>query len=148
MSAWRRKAVALFPRQAEYLARPDATLGRLFLELVTNDVVEAHARYAADDTDAEAALTLRRIHGYTEWCLHHEALGDEAGIGFYEGLFTVVPWEQIAPWLSPFVVSELRKTYALGRHEQGWPKLASLLDGRSDHAYRTTVFATSEIERL
>jgi hypothetical protein len=147
VSVWRRKALALFPSQAEYLVRPDATLGPLFLAL-THEAAEAHARYAADDKDADAALILRRMHGYAEWCLHHEALWDAAGIGFYEGLFAVVPWAQIAPWLSPFTVSEIRKTYALGLRQEGWPKLERLLDARSDHAYRTHVVATGEIERL
>ena len=147
MSASRCKALALFPDYASHLARPDATLGRLFSEL-TSDVKEAHARYAADPADAGAADALRRVHGFAEWCLHHDALWDAAGVGFLEDLFAVVPWEQLPPWLSPFVVAEVRKTYALGLDHEGWPKLARLVDARTDHAYSTTVFATGEIERL
>lgn len=147
MSVWRRKAAALFPTQAAYLARPDAALGPLFMNL-THQVADAHARYLADTEDAGAAAVLRRAHGFAEWCLHHEALWNAAGIGFYEGLFAIVPWEQLPPWLSPFVVGEIRKTYALGVGQDGWPKFEQLIDGRTDHAYRTNVFATGEIEHV
>ena len=147
MSAWRRKAVALFPRHAALLARPDATLGRLLLEL-SHEAAEAHGRYAADAADQGAADVLRRAHGFAEWCLHHEDLWDAAGVGFYEDLFAVVPYEQLAPWLSPFVSAAVRQTYALGVHQEGWPRLARLVEARADHAYRSTVFATGAIEPL
>lgn len=147
MSAWRRKALALFPAQVHELARPEATLSDLFIRL-TGEAADAHARYLADADDAEAAEVLRRIHGFAEWCLHHDALWKEAGIGFYEGLFAVTPWEQLPPWLSPFAFGEIRKTYALGVRDEGWPKFERLMDGRTAHAYRTNVFATGEIERL
>jgi hypothetical protein len=147
VSVWRRKALALFPAHAAYVARPDATLGRVFLELM-HDAAEAHARYAAEPEDGEAADALRRVHGFAEWCLHHHALWNAAGIGFYEDVFAVVPWEQLVPWLSPFVLEAVRQTWALGVRQEGWPKLARLVAARTDHAYRTNVFATGEIERL
>jgi hypothetical protein len=147
VSSWRRKALALFPTQVHELARPDATLSKLFVAL-TGEAADAHVRYFADADDAEAAEALRRVHGFAEWCLHQDALWDAAGIVFYEGLFTITPWEQLPPWLSPFTLGEIRKTYALGLREHGWPKFERLMDGRTEHAYRTTVFATGEIERL
>lgn len=60
MSAWRRKALAMFPDLRNQLQSEERDLYSLFSEL--QDVAEE----AHHSKDSE---TLRRIHGYAEWCL-------------------------------------------------------------------------------
>src|SRR5689334_3068853 len=112
MSAWRRKALALFPEHRADITHPVSTpLHELFFLLY----LDAERAHAAELTDPSAPLVLRRIHGFAEWCLHHGGkLWDNAAIGFYENLFNRVPWELIIPWLSPFVLEQVESTWALG----------------------------------
>ena len=143
MSAWRRKALALFPELRESLAQPDYEPHELFTDLVKAAV----AAHLADDPD-----TLRRVHGYAEWALHQGGkLWNLAGIGFYEDLLRIVggvPWERIVPWLSPYTVGEIKKTWALGIQGEDIPRLDGLVESRRERRYQTHVYATGEIEQL
>jgi hypothetical protein len=140
MSAWRRKAIALFPELTKELKDGDTELHELFFRL-TSLAAEAHGN---QDTSV-----LRRIHGFAEWCLHEGGkLWEEAGLGFYEGLFAEVPWDQIVPWLSPFVIDEITKTWALGVGGERRRQFEQLVEARRDQLYRTHVYSTGEVEAL
>ena len=140
MSAWRRKAIALFPELAEDLP-PGQDARREFFWQLSLRAAEAHKNRD------EAAL--RRIHGFAEWSLHQsETLWRDAAIGFYEDLFATVPWEQIVPWLSPFVIDQVKRTWALGVGGERAGELDELVRNRREVAYRTHAFSTGEIDAL
>lgn len=140
MSTWRRKAEAAFPELSAELSAAGNELFEFFREL-EGIAMSAHA----DGDDS----TLRRVHGFAEWCLHHPGkLWNEAGIGFYENLFDAVAWEQIVPWLSPFAVIEIKKTWALGVNGERVPEFERLVKERREFKYREHVFSTGEIDAL
>lgn len=69
----------------------------------------------------------------------------QAGIGFYEHLFMRVPWVDIVPWLSQFVVDQIRKTWAvLGRELE----FENLVKERREYPYRRNVWATGELDEI
>jgi len=145
MSAWRRKAIALFPEHREEIAQPKYRLFNLFFQLHM-DADQAHTAAPADPIAAER---LRRIHGFAEWCLHQGGeLWDLAAIGFYEDLFASVAWERIVPWLSPFAVAQVEATWALGIGGEQRSRFEALVGARRQHLYRQHVFSTGEIESL
>src|SRR5437762_1262006 len=122
MSTWRRKAIALFPELAPDLGARDFPCHELFFRL---SVLAVDAHKTRDDA------ALRRIHGFAKWCLHQsEELWREAGIGFYEDVFAEVAWDQIVPWLSPFVIEQVKKTWALGVSGERAGELDRLVRGR------------------
>lgn len=139
MSTWRRKAIALFPEIRPEVDVQNAQLHEFFWEL-ERIAEEAHAK-----GDEEA---LRRVHGFAEWCLHQGGkLWDDAAIGFYEDLFGDVAWERIIPWLSPFVVDQIRRTWAL-LDEGHRDKFEKLVRERREYPYRTHAYSTNEIDHL
>jgi len=146
MSAWRRKALALFPEHRADITRPDdLALNELFFRLV-EDAEHAHA---SELTDPQAALALKRIHGFAEWCMHQGGdLWRKAAIGFYEDLFHTAPWEAIVPWLSPFAIEQVEATWALGVAGEHRPRLEQIVRERRVDKYREHVFGTREIETL
>lgn len=137
MSAWRRKALALFPELQEQLQGDERTLHDLFYELEDR----AEAAHKAKDLEH-----LRKIHGFAEWCLHQGGeLWREAAIGFYENLFFRVDWESLIPWLSPFAVDQIKQTWAIMDREE---KFDELVRTRKEYDYRTHVYSTGDIERI
>ena len=143
MSAWRRKALALFPEFRDRLTRPDYESFELFHDLVRPTI----AAHLANDRDL-----LRRVYGYVEWALHQPGrLWNEAALGFYEDLLRIVggvPWDQVVPWLSPFAVTEIKRTWALGIEGEDAPRLDGLLETRRERLYEDHVYSTGEIEPL
>ena len=140
MSTWRRKAIALFPDLVQDLDSGDQARFEFFSRLST----AAATAHEADDTPA-----LRRIHGFAEWCLHQsDELWRNAAIGFYEDVFADVPWPRIVPWLSPFVIEQVKRTWALGVGGERAPELDRLVQINREHAYRTHAFATGELNAL
>jgi hypothetical protein len=140
VSEWRRKATALFPDVTRDLDEGDFALHELFAAL-GGLAAEAHA---ADDRP-----TLQRIHGFAEWCLHQGGeLWQAAAIGFYENLFAKVAWSEIVPWLSPYVVAELKKTWVTGFTNERAAELDQLVTTRRRVDYRDHAYATGEIESL
>jgi hypothetical protein len=137
VSAWRRKALAIFPELRNQLQGEERDLYSLFNEL--EDVAEeAHL-----SKDSEA---LRRIHGYAEWCLRQGGdLWAPAGMGFYENLFMRVPWEDIVPWLSPFVIDQIRETWAVLGRERVFERL---VNERREYLYRGNVWTTGELDAV
>jgi hypothetical protein len=142
MSTWRRKAIALFPDLATALHPGSADDSRHeFFSLLASRAADAHR---SQDQPA-----LRKIHGFLEWSLHQsDELWQNAAVGFYEDLFAEVPWEQIVPWLSPFVIAQVKRTWALGVGRERAAELDDLVRNRREAAYRTHVFATGEIDSL
>jgi hypothetical protein len=121
MSAWRRKALELFPDLRNDIEAPDASVMGLFFELLPR-CRDAHGR----NDSAE----LKRIYGFADWCASQKAteLWNAAGVGFYEHLadskqtFDAIPlwvrkqvFEDIAGLLEAKVgterVAELRRRY-------------------------------------
>src|SRR5438132_11252436 len=100
MSAWRRKALQLFPELQVELNDSDYSIYMLYFELLPK-VREAHKQ-----GDEEM---LAKIYGYAEWCLHQhsEDLWNAAGVAFYEHLLEGSKksrWPMILSWLSPSVL--------------------------------------------
>jgi hypothetical protein len=140
MSSWRRKAIALFPELTSDLNAVGMKPFDFFMEL-EEMAISAHA--------SGDVATLRRVHGFAEWCLHHPGeLWDRAGISFYENLFDAVTWEKIVPWLSPFVVGEIKKTWALGVNGEKIGEFDRMVEMRREFYYREHVFSTGEIDAL
>jgi hypothetical protein len=147
VSAWRRKAIALFPEWRSEFQRPGLTINDIFAKLVTQ-ARAPHEAYALDATDEWARGFLERLHGYAEWCLTQPELWTDTAIGFYETLLAIVRWEWLVPWLSPFSIAEVEKTWALGVRGENAKRFEQLVVERSDFAYRTHVFATGAILHL
>ena len=145
MSAWRRKALALFPVHRAEITQPSFQLQELFFRLV----VDAERAHATELSDPDASIALKRIHGFAEWCLHQGGeLWAKAAIGFYEDLFHIVPWEAIVPWLSPFAIAQVEDTWAFGVGGEQRPRFQQLVRERRAHKYHEHVFGTREIEIL
>jgi hypothetical protein len=121
MSAWRRKAISLFPDLRRDIESPELSINQLFFELLPR-CRDAHER---DD-----AAELEKIYGFAEWCAGQSTkeLWNAAGVSFYEHLaesnhtLEAIPrwvqrsiFEDIASLLETKVgaerVAELRKRY-------------------------------------
>jgi hypothetical protein len=98
MSAWRRRALSLFPALGRDLERPDYSVYQLFFDLKPM-LLQAHE--VGDDE------TLRRIYGFAEWCSEQSAkdLWNAAGVSFYEHVFDHTEARVVVPWLSPRVIA-------------------------------------------
>jgi hypothetical protein len=101
MSAWRRKALALFP---EHRASIEANLSvyDLFFDFLPL-TRQAHRSGSAE--------FLSRIYGYAEWC-HGSAdpdLSNSAGVSFYEHLLdeSRPTLDELLPHISPDVLPSL-----------------------------------------
>jgi hypothetical protein len=79
MSAWRRKALELFPDLRSDIEAPDATIYSVFFELLPR-CREAH--------DQANTAELQKIYGFAEWCASQKTkdLWNAAGVAFYEHL--------------------------------------------------------------
>jgi hypothetical protein len=121
MSAWRRKALELFPDLRSDIEDPDASVMSLFFELLPR-CRDAHGRNDSEE--------LKRIYDFADWCASQKAkeLWNAAGVGFYKHLadsthtFDAIPlwvrkqvFEDIAGLLEERVgierVAELRRRY-------------------------------------
>lgn len=141
MSTWRRKALALFPELFTEISDYDDARHEFFFRL---------SMAATDAHKVQNDVALRRIHGFVEWSLHQsEELWRDGAIGFYEDLFAVVPWNDIVPWLSPFVIEQIKKTWALGIQGERMKEFDALVAQRGRKAaYQTHAFSTGEIDHL
>jgi len=93
MSAWRHRAIELFPDLREEFEDPEATIYNVFLELLPR-VREAHARGDIEE--------MKRLYGYAEWCFQQKAkeLWNAAGVAFYEHLVDdPITFDAIPEWL-------------------------------------------------
>jgi hypothetical protein len=104
MATWRRKALEQFPHLRRELNDADSSIYGLFHMLV-DEAWNAH-----DEGDDEL---LRRIYGFAEWCLGHQAkeLWNPAAVSFYEHLFNGrkdrAYWEKILHYIPRHVVHEV-----------------------------------------
>lgn len=145
MSAWRRKAFALFPALRADLNAPDYDLSRLFIDLYMA-VGDAHR-----DLTGSSDELLQAAHGYAEWCMHEGGhRWSRAAIQFYEDLFngSGVPWDLLVPWISPYAAEQIEQTWALGIGGERAPEFREQLLMRTREAYRTHVYATGAIQAL
>ena len=147
MSAWRRKAIALFPEHRAAWAVPDVPLREVFFRLEL-DAPAHHRRWAADPADAEAADFLARLYGFAEWCLGEPALWNEAAVGFLENITGVVPFDALVPWLSPAMREAVTQTWALGVSGERLPVWQRALDGCTQSPWRTTAYQTAAVQAL
>lgn len=122
MTAWRRRALELFPELTDDIARDAFSPNALFFELLPF-ARDAHRQH---DDDA-----LHRVYGFAQWC-HHQRRGSQlpnaVAVAFYEHLFD--DWglrEQTAPWLSPAVAADV------------WPLWQARLDTAKLNALRELI---------
>lgn len=147
MSAWRRKAIALFPEhRTEWNAR-DHPLREVFHRL-ESDACAMHARWARDPGDAEAADFLARLYGFAEWCLVQPALWNDAAIGFVEDITGLVPFDTLVPWLSPALREAVTDTWALGVAGERLPAWERAVEGCTQEAWRTSWYQVGTIHAL
>lgn len=98
MSAWRRKAIELFPDRRRCFERGDATVYTVFFELLPR-CIRAHELGDAEE--------LRRIYGYAAWCHRQKAkdLWNAAGVAFYEHLADERPMrDEFHEWVEPDIL--------------------------------------------
>jgi hypothetical protein len=130
MSAWRRRALELFPQLCEELHRRDYSIYMLYFDLLPM-VRDAH-----DAADADLA---RRIYGFAEWCFEQTAkdLWNAAGVAFYEHLFDEKRyWRHVIPWLSPRVLKGCWTLWEARLTAEELAELRKLIENRRDHFYR------------
>jgi hypothetical protein len=79
MSAWRKKAIALFPDLRQEFEERNATIYSVFFALLER------LRKATDKQEIEE---IAKIYGFAEWCFRQKAtaLWNAAGVAFYEHL--------------------------------------------------------------
>jgi hypothetical protein len=78
VSAWRRRALDLFPRHARSIEDSATTVYQLFFDLLP-DVRDALARQDAAEVD--------RIFEFAAWCFDQKELSNAAAVAFYEHVF-------------------------------------------------------------
>lgn len=78
MSAWRRRALDLFPRHARTIEDPTSTVDQLFIDLLPESR-DALARNDAAEVD--------RIYDFAAWCFEQRELSNAAAVMFYEHVF-------------------------------------------------------------
>jgi hypothetical protein len=147
VSAWRRKAIALFPEHRAEWTAPEFPLREVFHRL-ESDAADHHARWARDPDDAEAADFLERLYGFAEWCLHQAALWNDAAIGFLEDISHAVPFDALVPWLSPAMREAVEQTWALGVDGRRRPKWQRAIEGCTLAPWRRTVYQTNVVQEL
>ena len=79
MSAWRRKALELFPDLRNEIQHGDTTIYGVFFELLPR-CCQAHRQNDEEE--------LRKIYDYAQWCFKSRSkdLWNAAGVAFYEHL--------------------------------------------------------------
>ena len=111
MSAWKRRAIELFPDLRSQIQ--EASIYGVFVELLPR-VREAHA-----DGDFEE---LRRIYGFAEWCHRQKArhLWNAAGVSFYEHLVDEEPTRrEMLVWIKPDIFEDLDGLFRSRMGEEG-----------------------------
>lgn len=141
MAAWRRKASILFPQLQHNLNKRQYTIYQLFFDLFPI-LEEAH------ETSDE--VELRKIYGFAEWCLHQRSknLWNPAGVAFYEHLFDLPNWEDILPWLSPFVIENCSSLWEMRLQSEKFTKVEKLLHPQKTLPHKKNLFYTGELDAI
>ena len=113
MSAWRRKALELFPDLRSEIQRGDATIYTMFFELLPR-CRTAHRQ--GDEGELE------KIYGYAEWCFRQRAsdLRNSAGVSFYEHLGDHPETrDEMHGWVKPSIFEDVAGLleYRMGEEE-------------------------------
>ena len=106
MSAWRKRALELFPDLRVEIEPSDATIYAVFFELLPR-CREAHDRGDAGE--------LAKIYGFAEWCFRQKAkdLWNAAGVAFYEHLGDSQATLRAMPkWVKPDIFAEIQPLLA------------------------------------
>lgn len=130
MAVWRRRVLDLFPTLRVEAQRPEFSIYSAFFHLLPM-VREAHA---TNDEDM-----LRNIYGFAEWCFEQKAehLWRTARVTFYWHLFeNPQHWEQVVPWLSPYVISGCSDLWQALLSPDEWAEVQRLIQDRREYRYR------------
>jgi len=111
MSAWRRRAIELFPDLRGEFEADDFTPHRVFFELLPRCL---RAHQARDEAELE------KIYGYAEWCHRQKAQGvwNAVAVSFYEHLGDRPETLSDMPkWVKRDIVEDLAELfeYAMGK---------------------------------
>lgn len=142
MSAWRRKALVLFPDLKRELNARGYSVYQLYFDLLPME------RAAHDRGDRE---TLCRIHGFAEWCLtqREKELWNSAGVCFYEHLFDEPRlWDKVIPWLSPSVIETVKDLWELRLGGERYRQLLKRLAAAAGSVREENVFSRGEIDSI
>ena len=142
MSAWRRKALQLFPKLKQELNDREYTIYLLYFDLLPT-LKDAHR---LNDTEA-----LRKIYGFAEWCClqREKELWNPAGVCFYEHLFDENwLWHEVLPWLSPQVIQQVHSLWQWRLGDGDYHQLKNMLSQCKSARYRENIFHTGELQRL
>ena len=125
MSAWRRRALEIFPELGRELTSADVeSTYALWMNVLLPRVREAHAQ---DDKKM-----LRQIYGYAAWSMRQPAkdVRNAAAVTFYEHLFDKPQsdnWiETVVDWVPDDVVRDVWSLWAEGPHRLSDPNLVRL----------------------
>ena len=130
MSTWRTKAARLFPQLKPELNSKEFTIYMVFTDLCS------WAREAHQSGDDDL---LRKIYGFSAWCLRQEAkdLWNAAGVSFYEHLIDEPKlWAEIVPWLSPRVIGDVHGLWEARLDPEAMSKFDKLIRDRKKIRYQ------------
>jgi hypothetical protein len=142
MSAWRRKAIGLFPWMRNEMQRPDYSIYSLFFDLLPM----AQSAHKVGDEE-----TLKRVYGYAEWCFQqwHTDLLNAAGVAFYEHLFDDRSiWKDVVVWLSPDVFPQIVPLWKFRLSATQFEQVMKLWQKRQVSHWRETILFTGELDKL
>lgn len=106
MSAWRKRALELFPDLRSDIEPDDATIYTVFFELLPR-CLEAHDRGDLEE--------LTRIYGFAEWCFPQQAkdLWNAAAVAFYDHLGdSPVTVRAMPKWVKPDIFVDIQPLLA------------------------------------
>lgn len=123
MSAWRRKAIAVFPDLRRDLHDRSFSYYMLFFDLLPM-VRQAHATHDVP--------TLRAIYDYAAWCFKQEHraphLFNAVCVAFYEHLFDHhEDWDAVSAWLTPTIAAAVWPLWKVRFDAEQWHTLRTVL---------------------
>ncbi len=121
MSAWRRRALELFPEHRQWIQDKHHTFSiyQLFFDLLPL-AREAHRR--------QDEVTLEKIYAYAAWCWRQlkraPDIHNAVAVAFYEHLVDdAASLRDIPRWLSPSIFDGIRSLFEVRLSEEQYTKL-------------------------